>query len=94
MRLVSEINALPMIKYQGELILELRWFFGKIWRGSVAEYNLPIENRQRFHVNIPAPTGVRWSSFRCVLSNGVVFNGTGSCDEGEGKKNSDYQDLR
>jgi len=94
MRVVFEIEARPNIKYEGELILELRWFFGTVWIGLVGEYRLPSEVKQYFQVDIPASKAKRWRSFRWILANGVVFNGKQSYYKGKGKKNSDYQDLR
>ena len=93
-RLVFEIDARSGIRYGGELIVELRWIFGKIWKGLVGEYYLPSEVKQQFHVDIPSSDGKRWRSFHWVLTNGAVFYGEESCYEGKGKKNSEYANLR
>ena len=94
MRLVFEIESKKGVEVKGELLLELRWFLGSVWNGSVGPYHLPSGFKKRFYVDIPAWDGIRWSKFEWVFVTDAVFKGKVSCYEGKGEKNKLYEDLR
>jgi hypothetical protein len=94
MRLVFEIESKPGVEAKGELLLELRWFLGSVWNGSVGPYHLPSGFKKRFYVDIPAWDGIRWSKFKWVFVTDAVFQGKVSAYEGKGEKNKLYEDLR
>jgi hypothetical protein len=94
MRLVFEIQSQPGVEFKGDLLLELRWFFGSVWNGHISPYHLPSNFRKRIYVDIPAFDAIRWRNFRWVFVSQVQFKGDFDRFEGKGKKNPAYEDLR
>ena len=85
-RLLFEIESTGYNDFKCELVIDLRWLFGRLHEISVGNYHLQKDSfKETFHIDVPNKIAKKSSRFNWQLIGFVSFNGQYSKLKGNGK---------
>ena len=85
-RLTFEIESSGRTDFECELVIDLRWLFGRLHEISVGNYHLQKDSfKETFHIDVPDKIAKKSSRFNWQLIGFVSFNGQYLRLKGTGK---------